>query len=391
VRSNPVLRERGAEQTVHVTNAELFFDLVYVFAFTQVSQHLYGHPTLVGGLQTAVLFLALWWPWSQTAWATNWVDPERVPVVVLLSVLMVISLVMSAAIPEAFEERGLSFAVAYLCLQLLRGGFMVWAFGWSDAMGRNFAQQFAWVAIAGLAWVAGGLVHEANVRLAIWAGALVIEYGVPLLGFRLPGVEPIQIESWELAGAHLAERCQLVLMISFGETMLRIGEAFTEHRGGTEVDIAFVVGFILIFALWTMYFLHHAERSIETIGSVGMDVARLGRAAFTYGHAVMVGADIVVAVAIHKAVEEPNASVSVSFAVLCLGGPALYLLGIAMSKRWLGHGRSWPPLVGAAALLVLGIPAAQGTRLTELIAATVVASVLSLVSARDAAREEPAA
>jgi low temperature requirement protein LtrA len=101
----------------------------------------------------------------------------------------------------------------------------------------------------------------------------------------------------------------------------------------------------------------------------------------------MVVAVIAVAVAVHKAVGEPNAAVSTEFSVICLGGPALYLVGIAMSKRWLGHGRSRPPMLGAAALLLLGIPAAFGSRLSELLAAAVVVSVMSLVSARDYERE----
>jgi len=369
---------------------ELFFDLVYVFAFTQLSEHLYEHRNLVGGLQTAVLFLALWWAWDHTAWATGLIDPERPPVVALLAVLMAISLVLSATITTAFEERGSGFAIAYVALQVLRIGFMIWAFGPATRMGRNYRQMLVWALIAGVAWIAGGLVHGADTRLAIWAGAVALDYGVPLLGFRLPRVAPIPVEEWTIASAHLAERCEQVLMVAFGETMLRIGEAYAVHRGTVTVDAALVVGFILIIALWSIYFLHHAVTSpAAPIARSGRDAARVGQSVYTYAHAVMVGAVIVVADAIHLAVEAPGLTPTVGFSIICLGGPAMYLLGIAMSKLWLGHGRGWPPLVGAAALLILGIPAAFGTRLTELIAAMIVASVLSLVAARDS-RPAPA-
>jgi low temperature requirement protein LtrA len=385
-----VLREGGDERSAHVTNMELFFDLVYVFAFTQVSEYVYEHRTATGLLQALVLFLALWWGWNNTAWATNWIDPERIPVVVLMSVLMFLSLEMSTSILHAFDDRGLLFAGAYVATQLLRAGFMVLAFGSRDPMGRNYLQLFAWAVIAGMAWVAGGIVHDPDTRLAIWAGAVVIEYAVPLMGFRLPGVEAVPIERWTLVGAHIAERYQLVLMVAFGETMLRVGEAYAQHHGTFSIDASLAVAFILIFSLWLLYFLRHAERSADVITSSGEEAARLGRSAYTYGHTLMVGALILVAVAIHRTVETPDASVTGSFALICLGGPALYLLGIGLGKLWLGHGRAWPPIVGAAGLVIFGVPASQASRLVELTAAAVVSVALSLVAAREYVRERPA-
>src|SRR5262245_56952842 len=120
-----VLRERSGDAPPPVTTMELFFDLVYVFAVTQLSHHLAEHLTLRGAVQTLILFLAVWWAWNYTAWATNWIDPDRRPVRALMIVLMGLSLVMSAAIPEAFGERAAAFAIAYVALQLVRSTFMV--------------------------------------------------------------------------------------------------------------------------------------------------------------------------------------------------------------------------------------------------------------------------
>ncbi len=120
-----VLRRRDAEPGV--TNMELFFDLVYVFAVTQLSHTLAGHLTGRGAVETLVLFAGVWWAWNYTAWATNWIDPDRLPVRALMIVLMLLSLVMSAAIPEAFAGQGMAFAAAYVAMQLVRAGFMVWA------------------------------------------------------------------------------------------------------------------------------------------------------------------------------------------------------------------------------------------------------------------------
>src|SRR5919201_3644642 len=109
--STTVLRHHVAGETPEVTTVELFFDLVYVFAITQLSRSLHEHLTARGALETLVLFLAVWWAWNYTAWATNWVDPDHTVVRVLMVLLMLISLVMSAALPRAFGSRGLVFAL----------------------------------------------------------------------------------------------------------------------------------------------------------------------------------------------------------------------------------------------------------------------------------------
>jgi len=114
--------ERGAlfrpivpNQHSRVTYAELFFDLVFVFAVTQVSHPLLGRFTPIGALQITMLFLAVWWVWVYTSWITNWLNPELTPVPVLL---MLGGLVLSTSIPRAFESRGLWFAVAYTYLHM---------------------------------------------------------------------------------------------------------------------------------------------------------------------------------------------------------------------------------------------------------------------------------
>ena len=254
-----LLRDRGEDRVAHVTNMELFFDLVYVFAFTQLSELLYEHLTWQGGAETAVIFVALWWAWNYTAWATGWIDPERAPVVLCSPLLMVASLVMATAILEAFGARGETFAIAYVAMQLVRSGFMVWVFGLSDRMGRNYAQLLAWSAISGVIWIIGGAVDDPHTRLLLWAVAAAVDLAAPLHGFRLPGAGATPMSDWTVAGGHLAERCPLLLMIAFGESFLRIGESFAAHHGTVASDSAFIVGFILVFALWTIYFLHHAE------------------------------------------------------------------------------------------------------------------------------------
>jgi hypothetical protein len=112
-------------QHSRVTYAELFFDLVFVFAVTQISHTLLGRFTPLGALQTTLLFLAVWWVWVYTAWITNWLNPELTPVRVLLFSLMLGGLVLSTSIPKAFESRGLWFAAAYAAMQVGRTSFLL--------------------------------------------------------------------------------------------------------------------------------------------------------------------------------------------------------------------------------------------------------------------------
>jgi low temperature requirement protein LtrA len=357
---------------------ELFFDLVYVFAFTQLSELLYEHTTWQGGAETAVIFVALWSSWSYTAWATGWIDPERGPVVALLAVLMVASLVMSTAILEAFGDRGETFAVAYVAMQLIRSGFMVWAFGLRNTMGRNYAQLLAWSVFSGVFWIIGGEVHDPHTRLLIWALAAAVEMIAPMVGFRLPLAGATQMSDWTIAGGHLAERSQLMLLIAFGESFLRIGESFTQDHGTVAADAGLIVGFVLVFALWTIYFMHHAEHGSRVLRQADEDAARLARSAYNYAHAAMVGGVVVLSVAIHQVIEAPTEPVDAGFAAICVGGPALYLVGMALSKRWLGHGRLLWPLLGVLAFAVAGTATAFSERLVELIAVTVVAVAVAI-------------
>jgi low temperature requirement protein LtrA len=357
---------------------ELFFDLVYVFAFTQLSELLYEHLTWQAAGETAVILVALWWSWNYTAWATGWVNPERAPVVLLLSVLMIASLIMATAILGAFDGRGEAFAIAYVVMQLLRSGFMVWVFGLREPMGRNYARLFIWSIFSGAIWIYGGTVGDPHTRLLIWAVAAAVDLAAPIIGFRLPLAGATRISDWKIAGAHLAERTQLLLMIAFGESFLRIGASFASEHGTVAADTAFVVGFMLVFSLWTVYFLHHAGVALRAMEQAREDAARLARSAYMYAHAAMIGAVIVISDVIHLTIERPREPVSTGFAAICVGGPCLYLIGIAFSKRWLGHGGVERMLIASLALAAAGTATAFSTRLTELIAVTVVSIAISL-------------
>lgn len=229
--STNYLRARSPHEHNKVSFTELFFDLVFVFAITQLSHFLLKHLTLMGAVQTGILFLAVWWVWIFTSWVTNWVDPERTPVRLMMYGLMLAGLVLSTSIPEAFEGRGLSFALAYVSMQVGRSLFMIWALkqhDWDNF--RNFQRITAWLATSALFWLAGGLA-EHDLRLWLWLIALAIEYVSPSLGFRTPGLGRSATTDWLVEGGHLAERCGLFVIIALGESILVTGATFSELDG----------------------------------------------------------------------------------------------------------------------------------------------------------------
>jgi low temperature requirement protein LtrA len=320
-----VLRDRESEPGV--TNMELFFDLVYVFAVTQLSHALLERLSVRGAVDTFVLFGAVWWAWNYTAWATNWIDPDRLAVRLLLVGLMLLSLVMSAAIPGAFGDHGYAFAGAYVAIQLLRSTFMVWAFR-GKVMGRNYAQLLTWSAIAGMAWIAGAFTGQ-DTRLVLWVVALLIDYGAPLTGFALPLVGRTPMSDWSLSPGHLAERCQLVLLIALGESVLVTGEGFARLSHTTSTVVAFIVTFGLSVALWWLYFARHADAALARVADSD-DPARLGRSGYAYAHAIMVSGVIVAAVGDELVLHHPRGGISIALALVVLGGVVLFIVGMVL-------------------------------------------------------------
>src|SRR3954469_1388866 len=127
----------GQEQ--RTTTLELFYDLVFVFAITQVSHFLLEHLTWEGAGQATLVLLVVWWSWNYTTWVTNELDPEAIAVRLLLIGLMLASLVMAIAIPEAFGDRALLFAGAYVAIQVGRHTFLTFASGLPGTIERTRA------------------------------------------------------------------------------------------------------------------------------------------------------------------------------------------------------------------------------------------------------------
>ncbi len=368
-----MMRDRTGQQ--RVTNVELFFDLVFVFAVTQLSHFLLSGPgsgthprtelVLSGHALTAVLAALLltmvWLLWSYTTWVTNWLDPALIPVRLMLLVLAAISLVSSAALPTAFGRYGLIVGAAYLVIQVGRSAFTVVVIG-DPVLRRNFQRILAWCVVSGSLAFAGGLVHG-DARISFWAGAVAIDLLGGAAGFYTPGLGKSQTAEWTIEGGHFAERCQGFILIAIGESIVVIGASLASRLDAgslTGADIsAFVIAVVGSVAFWWVYFDRTAQDAADVIAR-SQDPGRIGRTAYHLIHPIMV-AGIIVAAAADAAVAEVAAShggsghASAWEAWLILGGPALFLLGHAAFKAAIWRRISWHRLAAIAALGLFGL------------------------------------
>jgi low temperature requirement protein LtrA len=236
---------------VEIRPFELFFDLVYALAVTQLTEYLLHHLTLRGAAEACLLLLAIWWAWIDTAWFTNWFDPDHRAIRVELIVLMLISLIMSAVLPDAFGNRGLTFAAMFALMELGRTGFAAIAFGSETRLRRNFERILVWRAMSSCFWLGGGFAGGWW-RDGLWLTAALIDLAAPVAGFRIPVLGRSTTADWALAGGHLAERCSLFLLLALGESILVTGSNFGRLPSDAKTPAVFVVAFLGSLALWDL-------------------------------------------------------------------------------------------------------------------------------------------
>jgi low temperature requirement protein LtrA len=350
--SNPTSLLRSRDAHARVTFVELFFDLVFVFAVTQLSHSLVAHLTIGGALQTLFLLLAVWWVWMYTCWFTNWIDPDKPAVRMLLFALMLAGLLMSAAIPNAFGHEGLLFAIAYAFIQVVRSVFMIFALRGGDRVNYlNFLRITIWLMVSAVFWIAGGLA-QGQERAAAWVVALSLEILGPFVGYFVPRLGRSQTADWKVDGAHMAERCALFVIIALGESILVTGATAAAHPATTSAVCAFVVAFLGSVAMWWIYFNIGVERGSKQItGST--DPGRFARAVYTYFHIPIVAGIVVCAVADEITIAHPDGHLELPAAIALLGGPALYLIGNVFFKRASAKLYPLSHLAGLAALALV--------------------------------------
>lgn len=327
--------------------AELFFDLVFVFAITQISHHLLHHYDLKGAFQSGLILLAVWWVWVYTTWVLNRLDPEAPPVRGLLFALMLGGLFLSMSIPEAFAGRGWVFGLAFAAMQLGRTAFMYAASGDNPVLKRTFLKIFLWFVPSALLWVVGGLAAP-DARFWIWTAALAVEYAGPAFAFWVPGLGRDRSTNWNVKGEHMAERAGLFVIICLGETLLVSGATFSDLPWDSAGLLAFLSSAVSSIAMWWVYFHIGYQRGSQQIVASD-DPGRIARLAFTYAHIPIVAGIVLAAVGAERAIAHPHAAGSWAEAASIVGGTALFLAG----NGWFKAVSKWFPLSHLAGLGLL--------------------------------------
>jgi len=299
----------------------------------------------------------VWLAWAYTAWVTNWLDPERLPVRLLLIALALVSLVMSAALPTAFGRWGLVVGGAYAVMQIGRTIFVVIALRGRPLL-ANFQRILAWCVVSGALAVAGGIV-TGPARGWLWLAAVAVDTLGGMVGFYTPGLGRSTTTEWTIEGGHLAERCQAFILIALGESVVIIGATLSGLLATTvtwaEVG-AFVTAVVGSVALWWLYFDRSAGEAAAVIAR-SADPGRMGRTAYHLIHPVMVAGIIVVAAGDEVVLSEPGAAAAGSTAWLVLGGTALFIAGHAAFKFAVWRVVSWPRVAAVVILALLGLAA----------------------------------
>jgi low temperature requirement protein LtrA len=357
---NTLLRSRTGDHHGRVGFVELFFDLVFVFAVTQISHLLLGHPDLAHALQSAFLLTAMWVVWMWTTWATNWLDVERTPTRIMLFLVMAGGVVLAAALPHAFDERGLAFAATYVAIQIGRTAFLVTALrAGKENERRNFERILVYFIISGAFWIGGGLAEDTAARWAFWLTALFIDTASPLWGFWTPFMGRSTPDDWRVDPEHMSERSGLFIIIALGESVILIGATFA---GADMWDVAHFGALAGAFggavAMWWIYFATIAEEARDEFVSAENPGA-LARTAYTYAHIPIVAGIVLAAVGNEFVLAHPEGHIAFATTLIVVGGPSLFVAG-SLWFSWIFCGK--PPMshiLGLGALLVCALAASS--------------------------------
>ena len=310
-------REVGGSHAV--TPLELFFDLVFVFALTQVTSLLAHDLTWVGVVRGCAVLAAIWWAWAGYAWLTNAVDIDQdIPSRLLMLTAMVAFLVVGLSAPEAFGHYAVLFASAYLVLRLLHVGLYVFnTRSDPDVLGAVLRLSPGMVVAPSLI-LAGAFAPAGWWRGGLWALALIVDYGAPIVAG--PG-------GWRIDAGHFAERHGLVIIIALGESVVALGVAAASEELTTAIVTAAVLGVIVTSCMWWLYFDVVAVVAARVLRELdGREQASAARDSFSYLHLFMVMGIVFVALGLKEILNgavEPFPAVG---SVALLAGLVIYLL-----------------------------------------------------------------
>jgi low temperature requirement protein LtrA len=301
-----------------VTPLELFFDLAFVFAFTQVTRLLVDDPTWGGVLRGMLVLAALWWAWSGYAWLTSTIDVDDGGVRLVMLASLATMLGVALAVPGAFGDDALLFACAFLVVRILH--LVLYAsVGRDDRDLLGSLLRLAPTELLGASLLVAASFVEGDARVAVWLVALAVDYLGPIVMGLGTG--------WRIAPEHFAERHGLIVLIALGESVIAIGVG-TGLELVAKVLLAALLGVVVIAALWWLYFdvaaIFGRRRLVQ---AQGVAQVRLALDAYSYLHLPLVAGIVLFAFGLEETLHHVGEPLDAVHAVALCGGVALYLLG----------------------------------------------------------------
>ena len=336
-----------------VTSLELFFDLVFVFAITQVTGFVDAAPSWTRLAEGLAILAVLWMSWCGYAWLGNTANTDDGFVRLTLLSAMGATLIVSLAVPHAFDRDGWIFGFAYFAVRALHiGAYVAVARTQHDAQLRQAILRLGATELPAAALLVVAAAFNGPPRAAFWIAALLVDYG---LGAVLTMRAPSGVTGWRIEPHHLAERYNGFVIIALGESVVSVGLGV----GGVPLDIsvigAAVLGLGAAAALWWAHFDVLAIMAAQRLrGAPLREQVEIARDAYTLLHLPLVGGIIVFAIGLRRTLLDVDARLAVVPAAALLGGVALYLLALTAVKwRSLGSIRLLRPLTAAAVLAIL--------------------------------------
>jgi low temperature requirement protein LtrA len=319
------------ERAQRVTPLELFFDLVFVFAFTEVTTLLSHDPTWSGLGHGVLVLAALWWAWAAYAWLTNAVDPEEGVVAAAMLAATAAMFVAALAVPSAFGRHGVLFGVAFLLVDVMFIAlYALAARGEPDLL--TAVRGAAPSTLLGSALIIGAGFVDGRLKTALWLAAIAVAFFGPLLG---------GMSGWRIHPAHFVERHGLIMIIAVGESVVAIGLGATGTELTAGVIVAAVLGFAVATSFWLAYFDFFSIRAEQLLAERrGAERIALARDVYTYLHLPMVMGIVLFAFAMKVTLGHVGDELDAVAAFCLCCGPALYLLAfVALRVRVSGSVR----------------------------------------------------
>jgi low temperature requirement protein LtrA len=374
-------RDRGqealAEDEKRTSYLELFFDLVFVFAITQVTALILEDPSAAGFARSLLVLAMVWWAWSAYAWTTTAIDlSTRVGRIGLLAAMAGVFF-MAIAVPDAYEDEGAWFAAAYFVVRALMVVLQVHGSRYDPELVRSSLALAPFFLVSPALVLAGGLADSDDVRTGLWAAALAVDVAGALNAGRF---------RFRVSASHFAERHALFVIIALGESIVAIGLGALEAGRSLALAGAILAAFAGTAALWWGYFDFVAagvERSLGRTAPSAKARGRLARDVFTFGHFPMIAGVVLFAVAAKKAVAHGGDPLTTAGRIALAAGVGLFMLGFVFGRYRALHRVAWERLGAAAAVAALAV---AGAELAATVLVALAVGILAVAYAVEAAR-----